>query len=164
MGNWGPYGPYSFGCASGIPVGPPSSPIVTFNYDNWVQLFPQFSYITAPMAQNFFNAATNYCRNDGGGPVCNPNQKIWLLNLLTAHLVQLFANASNGQPPSPLVGRISNASEGSVSVGTDYPSNPSSAWYNQTPFGAAYFEGIKPFRTFRYMPGVVRNQQPWPFQ
>lgn len=159
--GWGPG--FGFGRFGG-PPGCWGSPIVSFNYDNWIALFPQFSYITAPQATALFNAATNYCRNDGGGPVCSPTQKTFLLNLLVAHLAQLFAPAANGQAASTLVGRISNASEGSVSVSSDYPSNPSSAWYTQTQYGAAYWEATKPFRSMRYIAGPNRLQQPWPFQ
>src|SRR5208282_6034259 len=106
----------------------------------------------------------NYCRNDGGGPVCDANQQTLLLNLLTAHIAQLFAPAKNGQSPSTLVGRINTASEGSVSVGAEFPATPAASWYITTQYGAAYWQLMLPFRTARYLPGYVRNQQPWPYQ
>lgn len=137
--------------------------IVSFNYANWVALFPQFTYIGPDQAQQWFNLATTYCRNDGGGPVTDPNMQTTLLNLLTAHIAQLFAPNPNDQSSSNLVGRISNASEGSVSVATENNYPPGSAqWYQQTKFGSAYWEASKPFRTMRYLPGPPRPTEPFP--
>lgn len=135
--------------------------IVTWNYNQWVATFPQFAYLTAPQALLYFNIATSYCRNDGGGPVANEALQLNLLNLMTAHIAQLFAPTSSGASPSGLVGRISNASEGSVSVAVDMPSTPNAAWFNQTPFGAAYWQMTAPFRTMRYRPAPVRPYGPW---
>jgi hypothetical protein len=36
--------------APGFPT-QPFSPAVTFNYDNWIEMFPEFQYITQPAAQ-----------------------------------------------------------------------------------------------------------------
>ena len=152
-----------WGCIS-VPGQQPRSPVIVFNYENWIALFPQFPYLSEPQAQMYFDIATSYCRNDGFGPICQPALKTNMLNLLTAHIAQLFAPDRNGQNPSTLVGRISNASEGSVSVGMDYPSSPSAAWFNQTQFGASYWQLMLPFRTMRYVTGPTRNFQPWPFQ
>lgn len=140
------------------------SPIVIFNYNNWIAIFPQFSYLSEPQAQAYFDLATSYCRNDGFGPICSLTLKTNMLNFLTAHIAQLFAPTSGGAAPSNLVGRINSASEGSVSVGAEFPASPSASWYLQTPFGAAYWQLLLPFRTMRYIPGPTRNFQPWPFQ
>lgn len=130
--------------------------VVQFNYASWVLLFPQFSGLSQPQVVNLIlPLAEGYCRNDGGGPVTSAAMQTNLLNLMVAHIAQLFFGA-NGQTPSPLVGRVSSASEGSVSVQTDFPSNPNSAWYNQTPFGAAFWALAAPTRTMRYLPGRSR--------
>lgn len=143
-----------------------TSPIVTFNYAGWVQLFPNFAYISESQAQLYFGVATQLHRNDGGGPVTDAQTQTNLLNLLTAHIAQLFAPAPNGQAgrDASIVGRITNASEGSVSVATEMPmpSNPSSAWFLQTQYGALYWTASAPFRTMRYMPGLPRPMNPWP--
>lgn len=143
-----------------------TSPIITFNYDSWVQLFPNFAYISQPQADLYFALATQLQRNDGGGPVTDVQTQTNLLNLLTAHIAQLFAPAPNGQTgrdPS-IVGRITNASEGSVSVATEMPmpTNPSSAWFLQTAYGAFYWTASAPFRTMRYIPGPCQPINPWP--
>jgi hypothetical protein len=134
---------------------------VTFDPVAFVALFPQFASITSDQLTTLIlPLAEQYCRNDGGGPVSTAATQTNLLNLMVAHICQLFFG-SNGQTPSPLVGRISNAAEGSVSVGTDFPTTPNNAWYVQTPFGAAFWAATAPYRTMRYIPGPRRVFNPW---
>lgn len=136
---------------------------VTFNYALWAQIFPQFKALSETQIVNLvLPLAEQYCRNDGGGPVTTAATQSNLLNLMVAHIAQLLYGV-NGEAPSPLVGRISSATEGSVSVQTDWPSsaNANGAWYNQTTFGAMYWQATLPYRTFRYMPGPRRVMNPW---
>jgi hypothetical protein len=140
--------------------------IVAFNYDNWVQLFPQFAYLSSAQVQLYWSLAQQVHRNDGGGPVQDATTQTNLLNLATAHIVQLFAppstgGSSPGRDPS-VVGRITSASEGSVSVSTDMPVTPSSAWWMQTQWGAAYWQFTAPFRTMRYIAATPKPANPWP--
>jgi hypothetical protein len=136
---------------------------VTFSYAAWLGSFPQFKHVLQPQAQGYFNLATSWCRNDGGGPVDDATLQISLLNLLTAHLAQLFAPPPEGGPATPIPGRISSASEGSVSVGTDLEGQmPSRAWFAQTEFGLTYWQLSAPFRTMRYLPKRHRRIfNPW---
>ncbi len=139
--------------------------IVTFNYENWIGLFPPFNYLSSAQVSMYYEIAINYIRNDGGGPVCDANQQTQLLNLTVAHIAQLMAPKSNGQSPSTIVGRINTASEGSVSVGAEFPASPAASWWLQTPFGAAVWQMMLPYRLGpRYVPGRTRLFQPWPFQ
>lgn len=134
---------------------------VTFDYTTWSELFPQFSSLTENQVTALaLPLAEQYCRNDGGGPVSTAATQANLLNLMVAHICQLLFGA-NGQAPSPLVGRISDASEGSVSVRTEFPQTVNAAWYNQTPFGAAFWAATAPYRTMRYLPGPRRRFSPW---
>lgn len=134
---------------------------VTFNYTAWAAMFPMFGTLTQPQVVGMaLPLAEQYCRNDGGGPVSTAATQTNLLNLMVAHICQLIFGV-NGQPPSPLVGRISGATEGSVSVQTDFEQTTNSAWYNQTPFGAAYWAATAPYRTARYVPGPRRVFSPW---
>lgn len=142
--------------------------IVNFNYTNWIKLFPMFAQNVSPeqAVDVILPLAEQYCRNDGGGPVNSEQSQTNLLNLMVAHIAQLLFGV-NGSPPTGLVGRISNASQGSVSVATEFPSNnPSAAWYNQTQFGAAFYQAMAPYRTMRYLPGNQRSRRattPGPF-
>lgn len=138
---------------------------ITFDYSKWIVSYPEFTKTASqPQAEGFFAQATLYCRNDGGGPVTTAEIQTQLLWLLTAHIAQLMVGSS-GQPVSPLVGRISNASEGSVSVQTDYPATtPNSAWFTQTKYGASYWQATAIYRTMRYRPNTGRpvvGAGPW---
>jgi hypothetical protein len=140
---------------------------VQFDFTLWVTQYPEFaSIITADMADVFFSIATNLHANDGSGPVNDAAFQTNLINMVVAHLAALFGPQPGGQPPSPLVGRINSASEGSVSVGTDWPSKEvtsSEAWWIQTRYGALYWTATAIFRTFRYVPGRQRRFDPWPW-
>lgn len=134
------------------------TPAVTFNYSVWVARYPEFVNVGQPLAQSYFDDAGLYCANDA----CNPAFCILptLLNMLTAHIAWLNAPrdaagnpSSTGTQPAPsLVGRISAATEGSVSVTSEYDSDagPSQAWFLQTKYGAAFWQATAQFRTMRY--------------
>lgn len=130
--------------------------VVQFDFAAFSALFPELAYIGQAQATQYFNLAQLYIRNDGGGPVCNAVQQAYLLNLVTAHLAFLLAapNTPSGTP-STLVGRISNAHEGSVSVTAEYASatSLSAAFWTQSKYGAMYWAATTQFRTARYVPG-----------
>lgn len=129
---------------------------VVFDYNAWIALFPQFGTLTQGQIVGLaLPVAEQYVRNDGGGPVTSATVQTSLLNLMVAHVSQLLFGV-NGQAPTPLVGRISNAAEGSVSVGVDFPVTPTNAWFMQTPFGAMFWQATAPYRTMRYLPGPQR--------
>lgn len=134
--------------------------VVSFDYNAWLARYPEFSAVTQPTAQAYFNEATIYQRNDGGGPVSNATIQLTLLNMLTAHIAARYSQsqgeAQPGQPKdanSP-VGRVSDITVGSVSVRTenDYP--PGSAqWFQQTKYGSDWWQATAIYRTMRYVPG-----------
>jgi hypothetical protein len=137
---------------------------VTFSYTTWAALFPQFSNLTSNQVTGLvLPLAEQYCRNDGGGPVTTAASQSNLLNLMVAHVAQLLFGSTT-QPLSPIVGRISSATEGSVSVQADMPSNPEAAWFYQTQYGAMFWAAMAPYRTMRYFPSARRRMSPWPNQ
>lgn len=146
---------------------------ITFVYADWVALFPQLTNVSAPQAMLYFDLATMYVRNDGGGSINDPVKLTNALYLTTAHIATLFSQQTDGQPitggvepPSPLVGRISSATEGSVSVSAEMPDQPASAaWWNQTTFGAAAYQMLRPNWTARLVPAPRRVYNPpiWPY-
>lgn len=114
--------------------------------------YPEFSTVNSTTLNAYFTEATLYLDNTDASPITNLVTRGLLLNMLVAHLAQLYSG-SNGQAPSQLVGRVSQASEGSVSVSTDaMPNAGSAAWFNQTKYGAQYWASTLPFRRFRYLP------------
>lgn len=136
--------------------------IVTFDYAGFARLFPELEYVSPDLVAVYFDIATTMHANDGTGPVADAAQQSKLLNFLTAHLSKLYA-PNNGQAPSGLVGRISSATEGSVTVQAEWGSNTSerAAWFLQTQYGATYWAMTAQFRTMRYRPGYPRPVNPW---
>jgi len=131
---------------------------VAFNYDTWVALFPEFSASgngTMPVppdrAQMFFDMATGFFRNDGRGPVCIAEVQSRLLNLLVAHIAKIMVGP---QGQAGLVGRISDAAEGSVHVAVEMPATMSaaSAWFTQTQYGLMFWQLSAPYRMALYIP------------
>ena len=131
--------------------------IAVFNYVAWAERYPEFSAVSETLATAYFAEASIYHANDGSGPVCDPNVQLTLLNMLTAHIAARYATV-DGEAASTLVGRISNASEGSVSVGTTLDVPPGSAqWFAQSKYGYDYWAATAVYRTMRYIPGRCRT-------
>ena len=121
--------------------------VATFNYTAWVARYPEFSAVSQSTAQEYFNEACLYLDNTGCGLIPAASTQLTLLNMLTAHIAQLNF-AQNGIPASPLVGRIANASEGSVSVQAENNYAPGTPqWYQQTRYGSAFWAATQVYRT-----------------
>ncbi len=124
--------------------------IVTFNFAQWIARYPEFSTLNPSLAQAYFNEAGLYCDNTDASPVpADPTTSFPRVNylwMLTAHIAALNQTGS-----SPLVGRISSASEGSVSVQTENNYPPGTPqWYQQTKYGAAFWAATGRFRSMFY--------------
>lgn len=135
--------------------------VVVFDYAAWSARYPEFSSVMQATAQQYFYEAQLYCDNTPCSIVRDLCERSILLNMVTAHIAALNAPL-NGQPSSPLVGRISNATEGSVSVGAQMDMPPGSAqWFNQTKYGAAYWQATAQFRSMLYVRGPVPVANPF---
>lgn len=140
---------------------------VVFSYQTWSTRYPELAAsVAAPLAAAYFVEAQLYCDNTpctqipttdaGGNPVLAT-----LLNMMVAHIAALNAPIG-GVASSPLVGRISSATEGSVTVQTDNQYPPGSVqWYQQTKYGAAFWRASGPYRRFQYAKGPRRNMDPY---
>ena len=142
---------------------------VVFDYTTWAARYPELAgSVAAPLAALYFDEATLYCSNGDDAlvpydPTNGVTTSATYLNMLTAHIAALNA-VINGQASSPLVGRISSATEGSVSVNADLAAQPgSAAWYQQTKYGAAFWAASAPYRTMRYIPGPQPNYGAYPY-
>lgn len=137
---------------------------VTFDYTAFIARYPEFTLVLQPMATEFFNEAGLYCANDACNPAFGAGILPTLLNMLTAHIAWINApRNAQGQPDSTgtqtassLVGRINTATEGSVSVGSEFKGDggPTQDWYLQTKYGAAFWAASAQFRTMRYIPAI----------
>jgi hypothetical protein len=130
------------------------SDVAVFSYPYWSAAYPELAASVAqPQAQGYWDQATLYCDNSPQSLIRDLTQRAVLLGMVTAHIAALRAPL-NGQPSSPLVGRISNATQGSVNVTTQFDQPAGSAqWFAQTKYGAAYWQATVQYRTMRYVPG-----------
>lgn len=135
--------------------------VATFDYAAWKARYPEFNTVSSSLAGQYFVEAGLYLNNTGAGPVADAPTQLMLLNMLVAHIAKLNAVIEN-TPASDLVGRINNASEGSVSVGAEADLPPGSPqWFAQTKYGFAFWQATARFRRMNYIPGPTRNQNPW---
>ena len=131
--------------------------VVVFDYQSWISQYPEFvGSVSAPKAQSYFNRiAAAFVDNTPSSPIRDLTNRETLLYLAVSHFAFLFASI-NGQPPrgSNIVGRLSSATEGSVSADFEYvtPTTATEAFWNQSEYGAAYWIGTLSFRTAFYVP------------
>lgn len=127
--------------------------VVVFDPSAFKARYPEFVSVSDALLQAYFGEATIYLANTEDSRVQDVAQRAVLLNMLVAHIAVMNAGA-NGQPASPLVGRVNTATEGSVSVGTDMGTVPfTAAWFLQTKYGAAFWQATARYRTMQYVPG-----------
>ncbi len=145
---------------------PADSGVVVFNYPEWIVQYPEFAAsVTQPVAQSYFDRLTvgGMVDNTPSSIIQDLSQRTTLLNLAVAHLADLSGSLNPSR--RGLVGRISDASQGSVSVRTEYSGNMSdtAAWWNQTSYGAQYYAFTLRFRTAFYIPNpnVVPRNSLW---
>lgn len=130
---------------------------VVFDPSNFKLIYPSFATVPDVVLNNYFAEATLYIDNTDNSFVQDIGQRALLLNLLVAHIAAL-RSGENGQAPNGMVGRISSASQGSVSISSEYGSSSEMGnWFNQTRFGAEFWMLTAKYRTFRYVPPVRRG-------
>lgn len=125
--------------------------IVRFDSVEFLAAYPSFSGVNVALLQGDFDVATIFLNNSCCSVVRDANRRQQLLYMLTAHVAALL-QGENGKPPSGIVGRINEATEGSVNVGAEYASemSMSDAYFAQTPYGALFWAA-----TVRYRSGGV---------
>ena len=145
-----------------------SNPPIIFNYETWVALFPEFAPVSPTQGAAYFMRATNtFAANSCSNPAFGDNRLEYLIYLATSHVAYLScpkdANgnpAATGTQASQLVGRISSASEGSVSVSVEYQVGSDmdqlSAYLDSTKYGAEYYAAISDYRTAVYLANPTR--------
>ena len=139
---------------------------VVFDYALWSARYPSLAaQVTAPTAQLYFNEAGLYCDNTATSPIRDDKpggRRAMLLNMLVSHIASLELRAAKADAVDGLPGRISNASEGSVSVQLQSDIVPGSEeWYNQTQYGKSFWAATRSFRGMLYVPGRPRIVDPF---
>lgn len=148
--------------------------VAVFNYGQFSALFPELvaGGVTDTVALSLFGVAGLLLDNTDCSPVADVAVRLTMLNYVTAHLASLggYPLAAEGSTPAPsgVVGRVSSATEGSVSVSTDYGAvRESQAWWLQSQYGATFWQLTRSLRTMRYVPAPPRYFGPtsgrfWP--
>lgn len=125
-------------------------PAVAFDIAVFRARYPEFANVDDSTLNAYFSEATVYCNNTDASRVSDLGQRAVFLNMLTAHIAALAGRASQGG----LVGRINQATKGSVSVSSEMaPPVGSAAWFMQTTYGSAYWQATAQYRTFQHVAG-----------
>jgi hypothetical protein len=120
-----------------------------FSYAAWTARYPEFGAVDSELAALFFAEATLYLDNTDASPVGDVTQRLMLLNMLTAHIAALAGQSGRD---AGAVGRVSGATEGSVSVQFDSGLTPgTAAWFQQTSYGLAFWQATKSLRSATYI-------------
>ena len=136
---------------------------VDFDLSAFRAQYPEFAALGDAVLLRMWDWANLYLCNHANSPVPDLGRRRVLLYLLTAHCCALWygqtAGSSTASPgagsaavavPTGQVGRVSSASEGSVSVSFDYPVTPGGEWFTQTQYGAAFWQAVRSLIGFRY--------------
>jgi hypothetical protein len=139
--------------------------IAIFDYGQWSALFPELvANVNEARATLLFNeaGAFGFIDNTDCSIITDPVRRLSLLNYFVAHLATLGGALEAGGVPTGLVGRISGASEGTVSVRTDMKAASSelAQFLQQTPYGNLLWAMLLPFRMGRYVPARQRRFDP----
>ena len=137
---------------------PPPAGVVVFDYAGWKARFPEFAPgPDASLAQLYFNDAGIFLDNTAASQVADLTQREQLLWLLTAHIAKLSGWPAAATGGSGLVGPITSATEGSVSVSVAELAGANAtalqAWLSQTQYGAMFYAMTTAYRMARYYPG-----------
>ena len=134
--------------------------VVQFNAADFLELFPQFvGQISEKQLEFAFQQACLHVDNTEDSPIpYAPENGVEvrknLLYWLTCHLATLALRPLNQSGP------VTNATEGSVSVGFQVPSNRPGEWFKQTACGDAYWQYMRRFAVGgKYYP--KHNYHPW---
>ena len=133
--------------------------VAVFSAATFLARYPEFTSVNAANAARLpalFAEAGFYCANTPAARIPVPT-RLLLLNMLTAHISYLNGDLSADGQVRP-VGRVSQAAQGSVSASFEgVPPTPGTgAWFQQSQYGAAFWQATSPRRSFRYIRGCSR--------
>ncbi|MFZ4835766.1 DUF4054 domain-containing protein [Rouxiella sp. Mn2063] len=130
--------------------------VVVLDISKFRAMFPEFSNVDDTLLPFLFDQATDYLNNTVYSLVTDVIKRERLLYLLIAHLAYMRYGDANGNGGTGMVGRLSSASEGSVSVSSDAGQIEFRyMWYTQSPYGMDYWQATKVYRMANYYPGIV---------
>ena len=139
--------------------------VAVYNDADFKAAFPEFAATPSNLLSAKFSLAGLFLNNSDSSPVQDVGLRTQLLYMVTAHLAKLDP-AIGGQET---VGRVSNATEGGVSVAADYlTQSQSQAFWVQTQYGAMFWTSTAFLRSARYVAAPRRNMgvpgRSWPWR
>jgi hypothetical protein len=128
--------------------------VAVFNLANFLGRYPEFVPVNAANPTRLpalFLEAGLYLSNCDSSPVWDITRRGLLLNMITAHISYINGDLNADGQPRP-VGRVSQASEGTVSASFEgVPPTPGTgAWFQQSQYGAAFWQATASLRGMRY--------------
>ncbi|HHE5697833.1 TPA: DUF4054 domain-containing protein [Citrobacter amalonaticus] len=130
--------------------------IVVLDIPKFRAMFPELSNVTDAQLPYLFDQSNDYLNNSECSLVEDAVKRERLLYLLMAHLAYMRYGDANGNGGTGLVGRLSSATEGSVSVSSEAGQVEFRyMWYTQSPYGMDYWQATKVYRMANYYPGTV---------
>jgi hypothetical protein len=138
-----------------------SGGVAVWNPGIFLAMFPEFTAAynanQAVYAACFNYRAPRFLSNCATSPVQDVQQRLGLLNMLVAHIRYLAGDLSADGQQRP-VGRLSAATEGSVNATFDYgqASANNGQWFNQSQYGAEFWQATSSLRGFNYSPRPTR--------
>lgn len=120
---------------------------VVFDATEFVIEYREFGDVPISLLRAFFDRACLLVNNSSSTKLTDAERRQSVLYLLTAHIATLWRKDAGS------VGRVSEATEGSVSAKIEWAgnSNPARAWYEQTQYGVTYLMATAPYRRFSYV-------------
>lgn len=115
-----------------------------FDYRTWLARYPEFTdAVPSGLAALYYAEALKYAGQASSDAL--------VVYALTAHVAAINAPTNEGEANN-LVGRISSASEGSVSVSTDLDAPQAAAFFAQTKYGLSAWQMMAPYRVAHFFP------------
>ena len=111
--------------------------------------YPEFATVSDELLAMYFSEACLYLDNGDTSRVVDLTERALLLNMLTAHIAKINSSGV-GAPNAP--GRLSSATEGSISASFDFAPSKGGmqAWLYQTQYGVSYWAATARYRTMQY--------------
>lgn len=133
--------------------------IVVFDPAAFKLAYPEFAAVSDARCTALFDIAQySLLDNTDNSPVMDINFRTSLFYMIEAHLLLLYGGDPTVRPDGTLdttpPGRISSATEGTVTVASEYDigqGGASSAWWTQTKYGALFWTATVRFRSFKYI-------------
>lgn len=134
--------------------------VVQFDPADFREMYPQFTeeLLTDAQLTQAFNVACLFLDNTEQSRIpYDPDNGVYVRQTFLYLMVCHLASLALWQPGQS--GPMSNATQGSVSVGFSLPSNVNGQYFSQTPCGQTLFQALRPYMGFNYY--ACKHVHPW---